>query len=1443
MQNSEKLTFDAPNLPKGGGAVTGLTGNMGAVGPDGAATFSLPLPISQGRGYAPSLGLSYQNQAGNGAFGFGWSVGVMSIRRRTSKGVPTYTQQDEFVGPEGEAIVPIINKKGEIETAQRNELLGVKFTHQYQVTTYRSRIEKSFSRFEYWSLNEANASANTPKQFWVMLSANGEVHLFGYETTAQIVDSQNSTHIAQWDLNASVSAMGEQIEYHYRAEDEQGCDKQEIQSHKNANTQRYLEKVYYGNPVGERAFSCTKTDNTLPKNALFTLVFDYGERDSALATYPQWQSNSAWALRKDCFSLFHYGFELRTRRLCRQVLMYHRLESLEKQTPLAEIPELVARLTLTYDESASGTVLVSAQKSAFNNNKDAQSLVTLPPVKFDWQMVGATKQAQWQSLEELASFTPQQPYQYVDLLGEGLAGVLYQDRGAWWYRAPVRKEDKQNPNAITWDKAKKLPVIPSLRNSAMLTDVTGDGKLEWLVTQGDVNGYYTQDETNAENWLNFVPLDALPVEYFHSRAEITSLTGSGFADLALIGPRSIRLYAGSAQGWKKSKDIMQADGVTLPIKNVNRRTLVAFSDVLGSGQQHLIKVDYQGVTCWVHLGEGRFSTPMTIPGFSADRLKFNPNQFYLADLDGSGTTDIIYAQSTHLEVYFNQSGNQFVRGDDIALPKGVRFDNQCQLQVADIQGLGVASILLTKAYPTPQHWVLSLQNKKPWLLTSINNNMGLIQNLHYRSSAQYWLDEKSTRQQQNKAKAVSHLPFALHTLWKIESIDEITQSRLTQTYNYRHGVWDGKEKEFRGFGCVEATNAESFKSEENTTDKTPSVLTRQWFLTGKSLVDNQFFNEFWQGDSAAFSHFSPRFTQGDGSSEKACNNTVHQEHAYWLERGLQGQLLRKEVYGLDNTVVSDVPYVVTEQRPQVRLIEAQGRSPVVMPSVVESRDYHYERIASDPACHQHIILEQDGYGFVSKAVSINYPRRAKGAKNPYQHYESLPETLWASSYDEQQHTLRLGLSRQTCHHLVHPEKQVYQLAITNASRQDSWIFGEEKQPKEGLNVEALLASNNLLTQKSASVFVGQQQLAYLDASGNTTLADPDFPVRLAYSETAELDEETAKVISQPYPDLKLDEVMKNAGYQQKDYLFADETEKSKKLWVKPLLGVKAYGSLAQFYKPLVYKKTELSCDYNLLWNKHFCVLMGKGSPLNTQDFYLTYDWRFLSPNSITDENKNLRQVTFDGFGRVTTTRFSGTEKGQESGYSQKAFTMPNTVDEALVLTSTLPIATGFVYVTDSWMSSSSKLPPHALQIMTDRYDSDSQQQIRQQIAFSDGFGRLLQTSIRVESGESFVRSEKGELVVDCAQQAQQRSTTTRWAISGETEYDNKGNVKRVYQPYFLNDWRYVSESSSQPNRVADTHYYDALGRLYQVITAKQYRRHTMMTPWFVAQEDENDTLV
>ncbi|MBT0420168.1 hypothetical protein, partial [Morganella morganii] len=74
-----------------------------------------------------------------------------------------------------------------------------------------------------------------------------------------------------------------------------------------------------------------------------------------------------------------------------------------------------------------------------------------------------------------------------------------------------------------------------------------------------------------------------------------------------------------------------------------------------------------------------------------------------------------------------------------------------------------------------------------------------------------------------------------------------------------------------------------------------------------------------------------------------------------------------------------------------------------------------------------------------------------------------------------------------------------------------------------------------------------------------------------------------------------------------------------------------------------------------------------------------------------------------------------------------------------------------------------------------------------------------------------------------------------------TEYDNKGHAVRTYQPYFVNDWRYVSDDSARQDLYADTHYYDPLGREHQVITTQDYQRRTLYTPWFVVSEDENDT--
>jgi hypothetical protein len=146
-----------------------------------------------------------------------------------------------------------------------------------------------------------------------------------------------------------------------------------------------------------------------------------------------------------------------------------------------------------------------------------------------------------------------------------------------------------------------------------------------------------------------------------------------------------------------------------------------------------------------------------------------------------------------------------------------------------------------------------------------------------------------------------------------------------------------------------------------------------------------------------------------------------------------------------------------------------------------------------------------------------------------------------------------------------------------------------------------------------------------------------------------------------------------------------------------------------------------------------------------------------------------------------------------------------------------------------------------LSLATDRYDQDPAQQIGQVITFSDGFGRQLQTAVRHETGEAWQRAENGSLVTGSDGRPVVIRTENRWAISGRVEYDAKGQLVRAYQPFFLDNWRYLSDDSARHNLYADTYYYDALGREYRVKTAKGYLREGLFTPWFVVNEDENDT--
>lgn len=1458
--NNNNMMVVPPSLPKGGGTIQGMGESLGSIGPTGELNATLPLPVTAGRSYAPSLNLNYSNHGGNSTFGLGWNIPLLSIRRRTSQGTPQYNENDTFIGPDGEVLVVEMNEQGQPISTTVDSYQGVALGKTYQVSRYFPRIEGGFNRIEYWQ-------SDSEQPFWLIHGADGQLHCLGKSAQARISGTA-PTHIAEWLIEESVSPMGEHICYRYLAEDSAELDDNQAAREHEAN--RYLSLIHYGNKTAESMLFAWHDAIPADDQWLFTLIFDYGERGLDLTTKPSYTATGNWSVRHDPFSDYRYGFEVRTYRLCRQVLMFHRFAE------LGEGATLVSRLMLEYDDNAVVSLLTGARLLAYSDDDKA---VSIPPLDLSYSAFSpVTASDQWQDFIQSPGLSDGNYYQFVDLYGDGLSGVLYKSGNDWRYCSPERDQTSNDPNAITYSDWRLLPNIPAQQNAGMLMDVDGDGYLDWLVVDG-IRGRYSM--TPERQWTSFIPLNALPNEFTHPDATLADIVGSGMSDLALIGPKSVRFYAAErgSGDFATAIDVAQDSNITLPFNRIDERELVAFSDVLGSGQQHIVRVRYDAVTCWPNLGRGKFAEPITLSGFAVDEADFDPMRVYLADLDGSGAVDIIYAEHDKLRIFQNQSGNSFKELPALALPVGVYFDHLCHLNIADMQGLGVASIVLSVEYMAPRRWVIHLTNEKPYLLNAMNNNMGANRTFNYRSSAQFWLDEKRDNPQ-----AINYLPFPVHTISAVYTEDEISGNRLSQTYRYWHGVYDPKENEFRGFGLVDARDTDE-NAEGNTDLLSAPSLIRSWYHTGLQGDETRATQEKWADDESALTLKSARLTTLNTTTglDELLTDADETDN-YWFYRSLKGMPLYSEVYGEDG--LSTSPYQVTSYRYLVRSLvrNKAANAFVTMPLMQEQLNYGYERIKTDPQCAQQLQLRFDEYGVTTHAVTINYPRRLKTSSNPYP--DTLPETSWASSYDDQQNVLRLSESLQNVYHLT--DFQNWRLGLPHQSRNNMLIYERDRIPTEGFSVEALLDSGGLLADDAVRIYAGQVDVIYQGES------QPDIKGLVYYIRQAELDETALQAYDGIISSEELTGKLTNAGYVSTARLLGKENEAN--VWAIES-GFTTYSGAETFYRPLKQQATRLTGEQEITWDSNACVVVSIKDALDNTS-RLEYDYRFLQPVKSTDINDNVSQVVLDPLGRVLYSRSWGTENGNDVGFTpDHTFIAPTNVEEVLALSAPLPVASASVVNNESWMgnirqeqlsrlapdtdalwstlvanriitpegfirsrvkdklakqsalpagvaevlASAEKIPPHAAVVSADRYPDDSEQQVRASVVFSDGFGRLLQTSGRVVAGSAYVRQEDGSLKLDGNNKPIVEEAMTRWAISGRVEYDNKGQAIRQFRPYFLNDWRYTNNQSANTNLYADTHFYDPLGRITKVVTAKGYERRAAFYPWFSVSEDENDT--
>src|SRR5213082_753239 len=114
--NQAPVAAPTLSLPKGGGAIRGIGEKFGANPVTGTGSMTVPIATSPGRaGFGPQLSLGYDSGAGNGPFGFGWTLALPAITRKTDKGLPRYRDVDEsdvFILSGAEDLVPVLVEAG-----------------------------------------------------------------------------------------------------------------------------------------------------------------------------------------------------------------------------------------------------------------------------------------------------------------------------------------------------------------------------------------------------------------------------------------------------------------------------------------------------------------------------------------------------------------------------------------------------------------------------------------------------------------------------------------------------------------------------------------------------------------------------------------------------------------------------------------------------------------------------------------------------------------------------------------------------------------------------------------------------------------------------------------------------------------------------------------------------------------------------------------------------------------------------------------------------------------------------------------------------------------------------------------------------------------------------------------------------------------------------------
>jgi RHS repeat-associated protein len=1401
-------------LPKGGGAPRGLDASVPAPGFRGTARVNIPIDLPPARGAAPSLTLVYDSSGGNGPFGAGAGVALPSVALSTATGIPTYTDRDPIVFSE----VGLLAEKGSWVGGRwvaAERTAKAPDGDVWRVREYVPRLQGAFPLIERWTRVDDRVS------HWRVVSADNVESRFGVSAEARIANPDDPCQVYEWLLEDVTDANGNRAIYRYKAEDDAGA-----RPRPGTRANRYIERILYGNHPGDEGTAFA-----------FEIVFDYGEYDLENLHQPDcdpYLPVRPWPAREDGFSSYRLGFDLRTDRLCRSVLTFHRFPA-----ELGPRPCLTAATRFDYTPSPYLSCLRAVTRTGYRRQPDGSyRSEALPPVElgftsFDPPPAPAFRRLEVEREDDLPDYLAPGAYQPVDLDGEGIPGFLQSNGAVTLYYAPLgegRYAAARSPTAF--------PNYSNLANPRLaLADIDGDGRTELLVTAETESGFFRHRDDGG--WSGFQSIGRIPTTDESPSAEFVDLTGDGLADAMTLGRTAVQFYPSLGElGFGPMR--AAARRPDFPSAAANSGTArVTFADIFGDGLSHRVRVTDGEVAVWPNIGHGRFGARLTLPGAPSFGDDFSASRCYFADIDGTGTADLVVAASDRILVYRNESGNGF--SPPLAVPLPFRLGAIDQLSFGDILGNATTAIIATRASPAVEHWFCDLAapaggtGRKPFLLVELRNGTGATTEISYRSSASFFLADK-----REGRVWPTRMPSPVQLVETLAVTDHVTGARTLQRFRYHDGYYDGLARTFRGFGYVESWHRQFYApfapapawpvERVNADLEVTPGYGRTWYSTGayfqSAALERQYAGEFYAGDPAASQIPPSRFDP----AVLAAGATLRQAYA-----ALAGRPIRSETYADEGAAqASATPYKVTAASYDVQL--AQPAGPRGAASLLvrdrEAISYDYERDAADPRVRHEFLLaatlaERDGApSSYERRCSVCYGRRTGAGRTVYPEQQSIKASLqeeWSTFVTEpfrrigtpyEQRELDLG-------GLAPPQAGIYTFA--EIEQQAAAALEAPIPYGQAFAGDAPQSRPTLHVQR---YFWDEPQAAPLGLGGISARALLHHEQKAVFSETWR-----AEVYGDAVTDADLtglaglvdggDGYWWNPGLVL-SYFPPDRPD----LFFLPC-GTDSPSAVAG---PFAKSTTRYDSPYALLPVEvaHYAA---PAVPVATAG---RYDYQALQPARLTDPNGVVQQALYDPLGRLLVSSLFKPASGEAprvgNGDLADYVVAPGaTFDSVLADPTAYLQQAGAYYFYDlhTW-SRSAPRPAASIALLRTRFVSDgvADAPIEISIQYSDSFGRPAE-------GKRACEPEAA-------------GGAERWLASGRTVYDGDGQTAQAYLPFYAPTPDYEPQQALAdaglvpPPRIE---LRDPIGRAVRVATPKGFFTRAVYGAWQTVQYDEDDTIL